>query len=240
VFQLGINMFVYATGRRDMRNRLDSNLINPIAGNPSLTIKIARISYGGNWDPEPYAWTRFSRAFRRDTGYALDVQSVSLRDLDVTQTPFAHLTGTAPYTASADEVSALKKYVESGGVLLVDVTGGSGGFDESFHTLLAAAFPNGSPSSLGPRHPLLRAGPPGMEDLTHPHLRPYTVEKLGNTGGNIDIFTAGKGHVLYTSLDLTSGLLNTGTWGILGYESSYAQNLIKNVLLWTVDGEKDQ
>jgi len=240
IFQLGINMFVYAAGRRDMRNRLDSNLIGPTAGNPSLTVKIARIRYNGNWDPEPYAWARFARWFRKETGYALDVQSISLRDLDAKQTPFAHLTGTASFTPSVDEVAGVKKYVEAGGVLLIDLTSGTGGFNESLHALLVAAFPNATPNSLRPPHPLLRAGAAGMEDLSHTRLRPYTLEKFGHNDGNIDIFKAGKGHVLFTSLDLTSGLLNTGTWGIVGFEPSYAQSLIKNTILWTLDGEKDE
>jgi hypothetical protein len=47
---------------------------------------------------------------------------------------------------------------------------------------------------------------------------------------------AGRGAVICASLDMTSGLLGTNTWGIAGYRPQYAQNLLKNIVLWAVDG----
>ena len=68
-YQLGVNMFVYAAGRRDLKNRLDSNNLAAATGASSMTVKVARVKYAGNWDPEPYAWTRFGRWFHKQTGY---------------------------------------------------------------------------------------------------------------------------------------------------------------------------
>jgi hypothetical protein len=50
------------------------------------------------------------------------------------------------------------------------------------------------------------------------------------------MYSLGKGRVIYSSLDLTSGLLGTNTWSILGYKPAYAQSFVKNVMLWVVDG----
>ena len=233
-------MFIYAAGRRDLRNRLDSNILTQVPGQPSLTVKVARVQYAGAWDPEPYAWTRFSRWFQGKTNYRLDVQPVLMRDLNAKTYPFAHLTGTAQYNATPDEAAAVKKYVDDGGVLLIDLTGGTGSFDQSIRSsLLGIAFPSSNLGFIPPTHPLLQPGPSGMEDLTHSRLRPYAIEKLGTSGNNLSLFKSGKGHVIFTNLDITSGLLNTGTWGIIGYEAATAQNLMKNAILWTVDGEKD-
>jgi hypothetical protein len=241
LFQLGINMFVYATGKRDLRNRLQTNYIAAISATPTTTVKIARVRYAGNWDPEPYAWTRFARQFQKQTGYALDVRPVSMRELDPKVYPFAHLTGTARYIASSDEVAAIKKYVEGGGVLLADLTGGTGAFDESFRTtVLACAFPDLNARVISPTSPLFQPGPPGMEDESKPRLRPYAVEKGGDAATGLNGFAAGKGHVLFTSFDITSGLLNTTTWGIVGYEPTDAQRLMKNAILWTMDGQKEE
>ncbi|MDB5171679.1 MAG: Prenyltransferase/squalene oxidase, partial [Phycisphaerales bacterium] len=240
IFQLGINMFVYATGKRDLRNRLETNDIGPIAGAPSTTVNIARVKYSGNWDPEPYAWTRFARQFQKQTGYRLDVHPVAMQELDAKAYPFAHITGTARYAATTEEVEALKKYVESGGVLLADLTGGAGTFDESFRATLARAFPGINPRIIPSTSPLLNPGPPGMEDESHPRLRPYAVEKAAAASTLPEGFAAGKGHVIYTSLDITSGLLNTTTWGIIGYEPLDAQRLMKNAILWTMDGQKEE
>ncbi|MDB5303883.1 MAG: A-macroglobulin complement component, partial [Phycisphaerales bacterium] len=240
IFQLGINMFVYATGKRDLRNRLETNDIGPIAGAPSTTVNIARVKYSGNWDPEPYAWTRFARQFQKQTGYRLDVHPVAMQELDAKAYPFAHITGTARYAATTEEVEALKKYVESGGVLLADLTGGAGTFDESFRATLARAFPGINPRIIPSTSPLMNPGPPGMEDESHPRLRPYAVEKAAAASTLPEGFAAGKGHVIYTSLDITSGLLNTTTWGIIGYEPLDAQRLMKNAILWTMDGQKEE
>ena len=71
---------------------------------------------------------------------------------------------------------------------------------------------------------------------TEPELRPYAAHKLGKSAGRFEGLTHGQGHVLFTSLDLTSGLLGTNTWGITGYQPDYAQSLLKNLLLWTAAG----
>ena len=235
-------MFVYAAGRRDLRNRLDSNNLPAAAGPSSMTVKIARVEYAGAWDPEPYAWTRFSRWFHKQTGYGLDVQTDRHRATSMRAHvfPIAHLTGTAPYRATADEVAAVQKYVNDGGVLLIDLAGGGGAFDETIRTsLLFPAFNNSNLLAIQPNHPLLQAGNSGMENLSRLRLRPYAIEKIGTGGGSIHYLKAGKGHVIFTSLDITSGLLNTGTWGILGFEPGYSQNLVKNAIFWTLDGQKD-
>jgi hypothetical protein len=239
-FQLGINMFIYAAGRRDLRNRLDTNVLWQLKTQPSMTIKVARLQYAGPWNPEPYAWARFANWFVRQTNYALDVHMISMRDLDPAVYPFAHLTGTARYNPTPEEIAGVKNYVEHGGMLLIDLTGGAGQFDDSMRkNLLQGAFGDIRPTFLDATSPLLRAGPPGMKDLTQPRLRPFAIERLGANGGAMELYKAGAGHILFTSLDITSGLLNTGTWGIIGYEPLYSQNLMKNAILWTLDGQKD-
>ena len=45
--------------------------------------------------------------------------------------------------------------------------------------------------------------------------------------------------MIFSPLDLTSGLLGTNTWGIIGYAPDYAQSLLQNIILWTLDGQKD-
>ena len=41
----------------------------------------------------------------------------------------------------------------------------------------------------------------------------------------------GKGRIIYSPIDLTSGLLGTNTLGILGYKSPTACSLVKNVII---------
>ena len=239
-FELGTNLFIYAAGKRDLRNRLETTYIPPVAQPSVQTVPVARLRYAGNWDPEPGAWPRYQRWFQRQTGYALNIREVAMKDLTPQTAPLASLTFTARYSPTGEEVAAITRYVTSGGVLLVDVTGGGRGLGEQLQRdLFRAAFPNIPSRVVGTYHPLLSSGGSGMEDLSRPRVREYGVGQLGAGAGLPEEIAAGRGHLLFTSLDLTSGLLGTNTWGILGYEPAYAQALLKNVILWTLDGQRD-
>jgi hypothetical protein len=242
-FQLGINMFVYAAGKRELRNRLSSPYVSPPDKPAPLgSIDVARVKYAGAWDPEPGAWRRFANWFHRQTGTALAVDTVSLGRLGSSDsTPrFAHLTGNVAYKLTGEEVQSLKSYVTGGGVLFVDACGGDAAFGESFKAALAEAFPEQTLRTLPRHHSLLKADAPGMEDLRRPRLRPYVIERDENVSNpGLRILRAGKGVVLFSDLDVTSGLLGTETWGIYGYDPSYAQSLMKNLIFWTADGKPE-
>jgi hypothetical protein len=76
-----------------------------------------------------------------------------------------------------------------------------------------------------------------MEDLRRPRLRLYTTEIAGRSSSTLEMLKAGSGAVIFSNLDVTSGLLGTQTWGIEGYDPSYAQSLMKNLIFWTIDGQ---
>jgi len=83
---------------------------------------------------------------------------------------------------------------------------------------------------------MLAASSPGMEDVSgSPVLRPWALSRFGAGAGMMEGFEYGRGRVFYTSMDITSGLLGTNTWGIAGYEPAYAQALVKNLILWTAN-----
>ena len=244
-FAVGINLMVYAAGKRDFRNRLDSPYLEPPDNAPVDTVGVARVRYDGNWDPEPGAWRRFRTYFLIETGTGAAVEAVELKDLggvrrDVTK--LAHLTGTAKFEPTKDELAAMRKFVESGGVLLVDATGGGPAFADSARAAIAAAFPNRKLAPVTKDHPLLNADAPGMDDLTKMKLRPFVYETRGAGAGTnaFQSFRAGDGHVVYTPLDVTSGLLGTRTWSVAGYDPGDAAALVKNVLLWTMNGQSDR
>lgn len=244
VFHLGINLFLYAAGKRDLRNRLDSTFVSDPGVPTNGSITVARLEYAGNWDPEPAAWPRFGRWFQRQTGTGLNVTRVKLAALKTGDAPLAHLTGTAQHDFTADDAAVVKAYVEAGGVLFVDQVGGTGPFDRSaLDTLLVKAFPGSSPAPLDPTiHPIFRTTGPttGMDDLTHPKLRPFGNRDRVNEAAPISAFAAGKGHVVFTPIDVTSGLLGSRTWGVAGLHPDYAAPFVKNLVFWTLDGQADR
>jgi hypothetical protein len=83
-------------------------------------------------------------------------------------------------------------------------------------------------------HPLLNRSSDGMVDLTRPKLRLFDLETYAQAPFRCSILHLGKGDLIVTNVDVTSGMLGTNTWGIKGYQSEYAEGLIKNLILWTM------
>ncbi len=124
MFELGTNLFVYAAGKKELRNRLDTPYIPAPALEPPFATRIARLQYAGGWNPEPYAFTRFHNWFVRETGYGLGMVEAPMKDLRREVTPIAHLTGVAAYTPTDAEAGAVRQFLNDGGVLLIDACGG--------------------------------------------------------------------------------------------------------------------
>src|SRR5205823_424704 len=140
-FQLGLNLFLYATGKADMRNRLASPYLPPPTDAAAGTVRVARLKYPGAWDPEPAAWQRFGRYLQAQTRIATETADVNLADLKPGAAPVAHLTGAAAYTPTDAEATAAREYVAAGGVLLIVACGGGPFALTVENGLLAKAFP---------------------------------------------------------------------------------------------------
>ncbi|HYE20513.1 MAG TPA: DUF4159 domain-containing protein, partial [Tepidisphaeraceae bacterium] len=196
--------------------------------------------YTGAWDPEPAAFARFARHLRWETGVALDVQPVDAGKLAPPGAPgtIAHLSGTAAWTPADAELTALRDFVSAGGTLIVEAVGPANApFADSLQaTILPRAFPGAKFDALPPGHPALGGTLAGMENLWPTRLRPYAAVRLGPDAAKnpppIRVATVGKGRVVYLPLDTTSGLLGTSTWSIFGYESTTAQAMMKNLVIW--------
>jgi hypothetical protein len=239
-FEFGVNLFVYAAGKRDLRNRLEVTYIAPPPARAELgTVSIARLQYAGNWSPEPRAWERFGNLLQWKTGTGLDVKTIALKDLKPGAAQIAHLTGTEPYKPASVELSALKAFVEAGGVLLIDDCGGNGRFFKSITAAVNSAIPGGVRVAVEKDHPLLIGGEPGMTNALKLRPRPYTVDRPADQRpAAIEIRNIGRGAIITSPGDLTTGLLGLNTWGINGYEPATVEEFVRNVIFWTLDREQ--
>jgi hypothetical protein len=240
LFELGMNLFLYASGKGDLRNRLASLYIPPPPAASGGSISVARVKYPGNWDPEPAAWGRFARHLQCETDVGVNVAAVDMDKLDPAIAGFAHWTGTDAYTPTPAEIAAIRKFVEAGGVLLIDPCGGSGDFYESVRQALSKAFPEARGQMISKTHPIFTASSPGMENLPPAQVRPFVKTRGLGVSGRLDGINFGKGKVIYNPLDIGSGMLGSNTWGILGFEPGYATSLLKNMLIWSATGMKEE
>jgi hypothetical protein len=231
-FQMGVNIFVYAAGKTNLKNRLASSYIPADPDRPDSARPIAILRYPGEWEPEPYAWTRFSRYFQWETHQAIEPITVDMKLLKPGSVPMAVLTGTVRHDFTEAENAAVSAYVQAGGVLIIDACGGQADFTKCVEaTLLPNAFAGATVMPIAPNHPLLVASRGGANDLSKPMLRGYANEN-GGKNFPLEALPYGNGWVIFSRLDLTTGLLGTQSWGILGFDSAYAQALMKNAVLW--------
>src|SRR5205085_2685359 len=176
-FETGVNLFLWAAGRADLRNRLNSPYLPEPTSPRRYTLRLARLRHGtadNQWDPEPLAWQRFGRWFKYETGYSVSINNITPMQLNRQAHDLAHLTGIGPYATNVAEIAAIRDYVQSGGTLLVDACGGSNQFMNDFRaTLLKQIFPEGTLVPIAPGHPLLAGAGEGMESLGKLAARPY-------------------------------------------------------------------
>ena len=237
--QLAVNLTVVGEGKSDYRNRLDSPYEELATIPPNGALPVFQISYPGAWDPEPKAYERFSRWFEKQTSLKLDVKPMLLTGLDWQKSPIAVMTGTAAIDTRSIDTRHLHDFVNSGGVLFIDATGGNTIFADSVQgDFLPRVFPGASLSPMLPYHPIFAAGGLCMDALPKPKLRNYATSLLSGPVPDIQYANVGKGTIIFSSLDVTTGLLSSSTYAINGYTPAYCQSLMKNVILWALGRSK--
>src|SRR5439155_24725918 len=104
-------------------------------------------------------------------------QQVRLGSGKLTGFPVAHLTGTTKFSLSAKEEAELKKFVEDGGTLIVDATGGAGEFAAVAEGILTKMFGAKSFSAVKGESPIDEGA---GEEAGKVEYRAFAKKYLGN------------------------------------------------------------
>jgi len=231
-FQFAANLFLYSVDKQSLLQKGETFIVkrDPAAKAPAASLRVARLQYPGNWDPEPAGWRRLANVLHNRGQLALATDPVKLGDgkLDATVYKLAHMTGTTKFPLTDAQQAELTQFVAAGGTLIVDAAGGSGEFATSAEGLLVAAF-GSAPQVLSPDHPAL--GPASAQPLAiayRAHARkvlgPSTAPRLRG----IDV--GGRTAVFYSAEDLSAGLVGMPIDGIVGYEPPTATDLMSRLL----------
>ena len=246
-FEIPAALYAYATGKMPLRPSLKTLGITPPEVPPDRKLSLARITYGGNADPEPGAWPRLAEllaAEGKENGIDLAIKPCAIVDLDPQTFPIAHMTGTAKFMIKPEDVDALRKYLDGGGLLIADAAGGSEAFTDTFHELMREVYLDAKAAPLPPDHPIFLGdfGPAGQgQKLEEISLRKYAAAVKGKRPSDaaLEAVTVnGRVRILFSPFDITSGLLGTDTWGIVGYAPKSAQALAENILRWGMEQQK--
>jgi hypothetical protein len=236
-FELGAALYFYASGMASLRSKLQPLTIAAHNGAPSRTSELARVDYSGNADPEPGAWPRLAKFAAANYQTAVKLSTVKFADLDAKKYPVAHLIGTNRVTFSDEDAKNLKNYLEAGGLLFAEAGGGNADFATSCRELFAKVYPDAALSTLAPDHPIFSDSIPGTAKLTEIEFRKFGGIKLQRrvTAPLLESITVGgRARVIFSQWDITSGLLGTNTWGIVGYNPAACQAIARNILLYAL------
>ena len=232
--QMMIDILLYADDQGGLRQRGQTYLLNrDDAIHADKTLKIARIQYAGNWDPEPGGWRRLAIAMHNDRRIDLDVHPIdpATTPLDPTFNA-AHLTVAGGITLADPARKAIYDYVEAGGTLVVDVAGGRGLDRTAVEAELLKIFPN-SPRPfphLPPDSPVYSAG----HSISETQYRHFARTVLGNlhTPQLLGLTRGSRVAVIYSPDDISSGLVGQSIGGIVGYAPQSATRLMENILTY--------
>jgi Domain of unknown function (DUF4159)/Squalene-hopene cyclase C-terminal domain len=231
-YELMADIVFYSVDKDGMRLKGDTYIVRP---DPSIsaqrTIKIARLQYNGNWDPEPRGWIRFSAIMHNTRGIDLNVIAVRPGEGQLDSSfKVAHLTGTSAFHFSDEARGEIKRYIDGGGTLVIDAAGGSAGFAASAEEEIKALYPDASLDLLAPEHPVFSAG----TALTRAAYRRLARDRIGQStdfrlrGFDIGTRTA----IIFSAEDLSAGLVGEPIDGIYGYQPSTAADLMANVICY--------
>ena len=196
---------------------------------PVATIRVARLKHEGNCDPEPLAWQRLAalagklRRIRLEATDPMDIVA-----LDVSKWPIAAITGTAEFKLSQQQAEALKKYLLSGGTLIIDAAGGSREFSNSVEKEILPLLENSTSGKIVSSHEIYQSSPAVKIN----YRRDYAIG-LGPTNhdGRLQAVSLGKRFaIFYSPEDLTAGLMGYQWHGISGYSPDTSVELMLNML----------
>ncbi len=240
-FDLGMNMYTYATDRRPLRARLASAFPEeryaeaaPQVGH-NRQMKMARLKHGGDWHAgDNYATLqKLSDFVKQNGGLQLDVaDAVAPSELagDVT---LAYLTGRRGLRLTDAETKALKDYLDKGGMLLADATLGSREFDADFRKAVAALGLELRAIAAG--HSLLSGeldGANGYEISLVDFKFNLRRERIGRSEPELYLLTRGERIVgLYSPFDLMYSQTGFDAFDSRGYEKDDARVILTNFLL---------
>ena len=240
-FQSADDIFLYAVDKQNLLKKGETYLVYPDANvTADRRIKLARLQYDGNYDPEPGGWRRLSAILQNTCNAQLRILPVKLGDDKLGSghglgAHIAHLTGTTRFKLKDADRAELKKFVEGGGTLIVDAAGGSVDFADSAESELSTIFgpevARQLKRPLPPSNPLYNM-PNGK--ITTFDFRPFGEKSVGLLHGpQIKAIMIGdRPAVFFSREDLSAGLVGQPVDGLIGYDPPTATAIMRNLILF--------
>jgi hypothetical protein len=200
---------------------------------PVRGIKVARVKYAGNYDPEPLALERFSLLMARDARFKVSLVGATEISKLTGDCQLAAMTGTAAFTLAQADKDALKKYVQGGGTLIIDAAGDSQEFFESAQTLVEEIWGRANLQVLPKDYALYV--PTADKELAIEKFA-YNFREQGRYGQTLAphlkaVLIGSRPAVILSKEDMTAGLLGITPQTIDGYMPQTAYQIMRNLAI---------
>lgn len=230
------NLHAFVSERGELDNRLVPRVPPRAVRSSNGTFTAVRVRYDDPaWNIEPRAWEPLAHAFYNATGLELVVGEASLDGLAESDAALAHLAGVDPVELSETQLQAIKAYIDRGGTLLVETIGGRGRFSIEVERQLQQLLDT-TPTFVEDRDPLITAAGLDRDPRRRPFnlgFRRYSVlHTAAQNQARLSVFRrAERPAVIVSHDDLSLGAMGVRQWGINGYDTETARELLTTILL---------
>ena len=233
--EIGLNMAAYVVGyseaglveaRPEIYGTADQK-------QPTDEFVFAQLKHDGAWNVHPGAAATLLAKLRDHTTIRVNLKRavVDPDTDDLTGYAFLYLTGLDDFSFSAEAVSALQRFLNSGGFLLINNGLGLGTFDQAVRRELARIVPN-MPFELLPFGHDLYNCLFKIESVAYSPVLAQSNASLGNRPHLWSVTIDGDLRVLYSPYDLEAGWLPAEYPLMKGCESSSAERLGMNIIAY--------
>lgn len=234
-FQLGVNVYLYATDKTPIRTRLETADIPLETVDIRRTVHVARIRHAGDWNIEPYGWTRLSRYLNNRIATRLLVTSGIPFDAPVLEDiRVAHITGSGAFELTPEELAGLRRFLTGGGTLIADAAGGAPEFTAALEKHVRSALK--VEPIVAPDDAAVFTGE-GLEDAvrlsTFGYRRTARRDAASGRAPRLKAFElSNRLAVIYSPFDVSMGLLGTPIYECRGLDADTCLRLMRNLLLY--------
>ena len=231
-----INIYGVVTDRGSLTPRLSSPLVQKESKPSKGTIKVVIPQWqdaAGKF-PETDVYRMMKNYMHNLTGMQLQIDYAPISSIADANPALVHMVGVNEVEIKPDERKAIQAYIQSGGTVLIENLGGKGQFAQSIVRQLEGILP-GRDEGVNARADII-TGRNLPEGSTKNRRLVYRRSVLENSNPDARLMLRGYAQndrypVLLSYEDLSLGMLGVKQYGINGYGSSTARDLMVNILL---------
>jgi len=178
--QLGMNIMTYATAMRTwmVENVKKTKFEDAKQVSAAGSMNIAQIMYDGEWKTRHVGLSVLLQQYNQKTGAPVkfSTKEMLLTDAALMDSPIIYLTGHESFTLKPAEITALRTYLNNGGLLIAEACCGRKAFDVSFRKVMAEVLPGTSFNALRQGHSLFKI----PNDITNLKITPALQKSYNN------------------------------------------------------------